>query len=336
MLNDEVTDVLRSSSWWERAVTLGSVALITLSSWGIGRWLARRLSGKTRFGLRRLDRLIAPVTMLVGLGASLLPLSSSQRGPRILSELLEVLAIIAIGWFAARVLDVIWATGTHSARLRRQPAALAALLVGRHLGKLVVGAVVLTVVIVRLGGGDQLYLVLAGLVTALAFAARDPIRNAIAFIAMMLDPPFRVGDQVRFSDYRSGEDTVGEVTDISLSSTTVRTQRDTLVVIANVMVGQLRVENLSAADRRRLELEIPLSGLSTEAIRTACEKIEHDLQESSHVAPSRAPRVWITGVSEGLRLKASLWLRRAADRRTAERDLLLAIDARLHESPEPG
>ena len=46
-------------------------------------------------------------------------------------------------------------------------------------------------------------------------------------------------------------------------------------------------------------------------------------------------RVWITGVSEGLQLKASLWLRTAADRRTAQRDLLLAIGERLHESPEP-
>jgi len=317
-------------------VTLGSVALITLASWRIARWLAHRLSGKTKFGLRRLDRLIAPVTTLVALGAALLTFSFSTRAPQIISEMLEVLAILAICWLAARVLDVIWATGTHSARLRRQQVAVAALLVGRHLGKLVVGAVALTVVVVRLGGGDQLYLVLAGLVTALAFAARDPIRNAVAFLAMMLDPPFRVGDRVRLSDYRSGEDTVGEVTDISLSSTTVRTKEATLVVVANVMVGQLRVENLSAADRRRLELEVPLSGLSTEAIRTACEKIEQDLQASSHVASSRAPRVWITGVSEGLRLKASLWLRTAADRRTAQRDLLLAIDARLHEAPEPG
>jgi MscS family membrane protein len=304
MLNEEVIDVLKGSLWWERAVALGSVVLITFLSWGIARWIAHRLHGKTRFGLRGLHRLIPPVTMLVALGASLWSLSSSQRDPRIVSEILELLAIIAVFWFLARVLDVIWATGTHSARLRRQPAAVAALLVGRHLGKLVVGTIALTLTIVRLGGGEQLYLLLAGLVTALAFAARDPIRNAVAFLAMMLDPPFRVGDQVRFSDYRSGEDTLGEVADISLSSTTLRTKGDTLVVIANVMVGQLRVENLSAADRRRLELEVPLTGLSTEAIRTACENIERDLEESPHRTPSRAPRVWITGVSEGLRLKA--------------------------------
>jgi hypothetical protein len=42
--------------------------------------------------------------------------------------------------------------------------------------------------------------------------------------------------------------------------------------------------------------------------------------------------VWITGVSEGLRLKASMWLRATADRRTAQRDLLLAIHTRLHQS----
>ena len=52
--------------------------------------------------------------------------------------------------------------------------------------------------------------------------------------------------------------TVGDVTDISLSSTTVRTHDHTIVLISNVMVVQLRVENLSAADRRRLELEVPI------------------------------------------------------------------------------
>jgi MscS family membrane protein len=332
MPNEAVTDVLRGSQWWERAVALGSVVLVTLFTWGISRWIAHRMNGKTRFGLRELHRLTAPVTMLVALAASLLTLSSSKRDPRVVGEILELLTIIAACWFVARVIDVVWTTATHSARLRGQPVAIAALLVGRHLGKLAVGLVAVTIVIVRLGGGDQLYLVLAAFATALAFAARDPIRNAVAFMAMMLDPPFRVGDQVRFSDYRTLQDTVGEVTDISLSATTVRTKADTLVVIANVMVGQLRVENLSAADRRRLELEVPLAGLSTEAIRTACENIERDLQASPHLTPSRDPRVWITGVSEGLRLKASMWLRAATDRRTAQRDLLLAIHARLHES----
>jgi hypothetical protein len=37
----------------------------------------------------------------------------------------------------------------------------------------------------------------------------------------------------------------------------------------------------------------------------------------------------ITGIGDGLRLKASVWLNQGADRREAQRDLHLAMHARL-------
>ena len=332
MLEEEVPVLLRTSLWWERIAALASVLLVALLTWVIARRVARRMHGKTRFGLHGTERLVAPVTMLVALTAGLLILGSSDRDPRVIGEILELLAIIAGYWLAARVLDVVWATGHKSARLRNQSPAGTALLAGRHLGKLTLALIAATTLAVRFGASEYIYLVLAGLAATVAFAARDPIRNAMSFAAMVIDPPFRVGDLVRLSDYRSGKATVGEVVDISLTSTTLRTKAHTLVVIANVMVGQLRAENLSAADHRRLELELPTSDLSTEELRAACAAIEGDLRDHPDVAPEPAPYVWISGMSEGLRLKASLWLRDRADRRSAQRDLLLAIRARL----EPG
>ena len=47
-------------------------------------------------------------------------------------------------------------------------------------------------------------LVLGGLGAALAFAARDPIRNVFAFAYMVLDPPFQLGDRVRMEEFRGG------------------------------------------------------------------------------------------------------------------------------------
>src|SRR5690606_15503248 len=95
------------------------------------------------------------------------------------------------------------------------------LLVLRHLGKLLLTFTAVSVLAVQLGAGQQLYVILAALAAGFAFAARDPIRNAAAFAAMALDPPFQVGDRVRVSDYRSGESSVGTVTDISLSAVTM-------------------------------------------------------------------------------------------------------------------
>lgn len=72
---------------------------------------------------------------------------------------------------------------------------------------------------------------------------------------------------------------------------------------------------------------------AADELRAACDELEHYLGQSPHVATTRAPRVWITGLGEGLRLEPSVWLHRAADRREAQRDLLLAIQARLEARP---
>lgn len=339
----ELSRLLRVSLLWELLVALASVVVIALLTWLITRVLARWLSGKTRFGLRGLHRLVAPMTALVSVLVVLLIVRGTPREPAVIGELLELVAAFVGFWLAARVLDVIWATAGASARLRTGPRMRprfgTLLLVSRHLGKLVLALAALGVLAVQLGASDQLYVILAAAAAGLAFAARDPIRNAVAFIAMTIDPPFHVGDRVRVSDYRSGQSSVGTVTDISLTAVTLHTRADTNIVIANVMLGQLQIENLSAADRRRLELEIPVTGLSTESLRDACAAIDDDLREHPGVSPDHTPRVWLAGASGGLHLKVSLWLRHAADRREVQREVLLKIHDRLaarrSRSPEP-
>lgn len=308
-------------------VSLGVGLVVSLAA----RWLGGRLD-RARFGLREVRRLAAPLG-LVGAGVSAAVWVAAAGEPvAILSKAIEVSLIVAVFWLAARGLDVMWATGHASARLRAQPAADTALLAGRTLGRVVLFLIAATVVAVRLGATAQLYLVLAGLGTALAFAARDPIRNAVAFVSMMLDPPFHIGDRVRLVAYRGGEEARGEVCQISLTATTIRTDRRTQVVVANVKIPELRVENLSAADRRRFELALPVSDqLSTEAIRAACDAVEDELRRSEHMARGRTPRVWLSGAGDELRIKATMWIRRNTDRRVAQRDLLLAIRARLDQ-----
>src|SRR5690606_19456949 len=197
-------------------------------------------------------------------------------------------------------------------------------------GRLALVLIATAAIAVRLGATSQLYLIVTGLGAALAFAARDPIRDAVAFVALVLDPPFHLGDRVRIVDFRGGEEVAGELVRLTLTAATVRTDSHTRVIISNRALGQLRVENLSAANRRRMELAVPIaSDLSAETVRNACEAIERKLRGSPHVAEGRDPRVWLSGYADGLQLMASVWLRRAADRRAAKRDLLLTIRATL-------
>src|SRR5690606_6149915 len=86
--------------------------------------------------------------------------------------------------------------------------------------------------------------------------------------------------------------------------------------------------------RRRLELALPIShALSAGALRAACAAIEADLRTSPEVSDERSPHVWISGFGDGLRLKASVWLRQDVVRRDAQRELLLSMRARLEPRP---
>jgi len=315
----------------QRFAALGIVLVIGLITWVVARWLGARLRGATRFGLSDVERLAAPVSLLALAAAAALlrlPLPGAEW-------ILDLLSIGAATWLGTRLLDVASGTAKRSTRLRALPAAPELILAGRQLGKVLIIVTGAAVLAVRLGVAEHLYLMLGGIGAALAFAARDPIRNAIAFASMLLDPPYQVGDRIRAMDFRGGENAVGQVLSVSLTSTTIESDSHTRIVISNTMVGQLRVENLSAADRHRLELiaSIPRA-LSTEALREACELIERDLAQSPHVTSARAPRVWLSGVGEGVLLKASAWLRRRSDRRQAQHDLMLSIRARLQAAAE--
>jgi small-conductance mechanosensitive channel len=325
-------DVVRESVFWEQVLAFASVLVVAIITFVVARWLGRLLKGSTRFGLHGLERLAAPITLVVTLAVTWLGLLRTSREPPIVDLAIELLGIAAIFWLGARLLDVAWSTGRRSARLRRQPGAGSALLASRHLGKAALALGLVTILAVRMGVSEQLYLALGAIGAALTFAARAPISNAVAFAEMVVNPAFQIGDRVRIGDYRGGVDAEGEVIAISLSAVKIRSKRRTIVDIPNALLNQLRTENLSSADRRRLEFELPIArALPAEKLRAACAVIEDDLRESEYVSEYREPHVWIAGFREGMQLKASAWLRKGKDRRGAQRELLLTIRSRLDE-----
>lgn len=324
-------EIFRESLLWEQALAVASVLLVALVTFVATKWMGLLLKGTTRLGLHGLQRLAAPITLLVTLLAAWLILLETSDPP-IVGLAIELCGILAVFWLGARALDVAWSTGSRSARLRRQPGAGSALLASRHLGKVALALGAIAVIAVRMGASEQLYLALGAIGAALTFAARAPISNAVAFAEMLFYPPFRIGDRVRIVDFRGGEEAEGEIVGMSLSAVMIRSKKRTQISIANSRIGQLRVENLSHADRRRLEFELPIAEeLPAEKVRAACAAIEDDLRASELVSQYREPHVWISGFQDGLHLKASAWLRRGVDRRDAQRDLLLLIRSRFDE-----
>ncbi len=86
---------------------------------------------------------------------------------------------------------------------------------------------------------------------AVALAAQDTLANMIAGFIIMLDRPFRIGDRIKTS---SGQ--MGDVYEIGLRTTKVRTFDNTLVIIPNAQIVKAEINNLSYPDRL---IRVPIS-----------------------------------------------------------------------------
>ncbi len=95
-------------------------------------------------------------------------------------------------------------------------------------------------------GVDMTLFAAGGAVVSLviAFAAQDTLGNFFAGIFILLDQPFREGDRIEIRE----EETWGDVTEIGLRSTRIRTRDNRLVIIPNSVIGNNSVVNHSFPD----------------------------------------------------------------------------------------
>ncbi|MAH29717.1 MAG: hypothetical protein CL959_03460, partial [Euryarchaeota archaeon] len=103
--------------------------------------------------------------------------------------------------------------------------------------------------------GFELTSLLAGLgISGLAFAlaAKDSISNFFGAITVLLDRPFKVGDWVVIGTSE------GEVIEINLRTTLVRTSLDTIITIPNANLVNIPVENWGKRRWRRWQSMVHL------------------------------------------------------------------------------
>ena len=86
------------------------------------------------------------------------------------------------------------------------------------------------------------FAVLGSLGLAVGLAAQGGVRNLLAGVMMIFNPPFRVGDMVKFGGY------YGEVIRLDLSATMLRTLDDNVVMVPNSMVLENAVANSNSGE----------------------------------------------------------------------------------------
>lgn len=106
---------------------------------------------------------------------------------------------------------------------------------------------------------------------ALAFAAKDTIANIYGSIALALDRPFRVGDWIRVGDRVDGD-----VEDIGLRSTKVRTWPKTVISIPNAVLANEMIDNWSRMPKRRVKQVV---GVTYETPPDTMERIVESIRE---------------------------------------------------------
>jgi small-conductance mechanosensitive channel len=90
---------------------------------------------------------------------------------------------------------------------------------------------------------------------AVSLAAQDTLSNVISGIMIMMDQPFRVGDRIEIPKLN----TWGDVVDIGLRSTRIRTADNRLVIIPNNVISTDQVVNYTYPDPRyRIQIEIAI------------------------------------------------------------------------------
>lgn len=171
------------------------------------------------------------------------------------------------------------------------------------------------------GGLDAVYVFTFGGIFSLAIglAFQDLLRNVLAGIFILLEKPFRIGDQVTIADQE------GVVQTIALRTTALRTGDGRLAVLPNLTVFSSVILNSTALDQRRYSLSLTvLPGTEPSELMEAARGV---LSATTAISADPRPSVQPAIGADGRRLVVvSYWLDyRAHDPEAVSADLLARI-----------
>jgi small conductance mechanosensitive channel len=129
---------------------------------------------------------------------------------------------------------------------------------------------------------------IAGIVAG--FAARDSLENFIAGVTVLVDKPFRVGDYIEIDDQ------YGQVDEITLRSTRLRTVRNRIMVLPNTEMITQRVMNHTK--RNVLRIDIPFGIAYKEIPNEAREVLLPLFEDEDRVLSEPSPSVVVTEMDD--------------------------------------
>jgi small conductance mechanosensitive channel len=133
-------------------------------------------------------------------------------------------------------------------------------------------------------GGLSIAGVIAG------FAARDSLENFISGITILVDKPFQVGDYIEI------EDEYGQVDEITLRSTRIRTVQNEIIVIPNLQMITQRVINHTKRNVLRVDVDFGIA--YKEYPEEAREVLLPLTEDDDRIFSEPSPTVVVTGMND--------------------------------------
>ncbi len=254
---------LSGSDW----INIGVSLLIVLLSYLIGSWLVKLLTNYITPFLKakaspsllfKVGSMLKWTIVLFGLHLATIRLLFLSVGVKVvLTDIYFVIALLLVTrglWYLIDLANL--ELSEHlSVSGRAQDMAPAQVLLVRLLRALLI-LISATILLSHFGINMTAFAALLG-IGGLAFslAARDTIEDAIAGVIILADQPFRVGDRIEVA----AANTWGDVVDIGLRTTRIRTRDNRLVIIPNSLISKNEIINYTFPDPTyRIETHVGL------------------------------------------------------------------------------
>jgi small conductance mechanosensitive channel len=162
---------------------------------------------------------------------------------------------------------------------------------------------------------------------AIGFAFRDVLQNFLAGILLLLNEPFRVGDQIKMGDIE------GTVEEIETRATMIRTYDNRRMVVPNAELFTNAVTVNTAYDKRRIEYDVGIG--YGDDIENAKRLIREALGTVDDVMTDPAPDVLVHELADStVNIRVRWWIvpPRRADALDSRDKVLTAIKNKLAEN----
>jgi len=216
---------------------LSALAGQTVNTWDDG--LADMLS-RTRW----------PFVLIIALFFGSLFLSLSNEYRRIVSSIAAITLLVQGGLWLNGLL-LFWLQQDREQRRKTDPASIAAVNAMGFIGRMILWAVVLLLVLDNLG--VDVTALVAGLGVggiAVALAVQNVLGDLLASLSIVLDKPFTIGDFLVIDDY------LGSVEHIGLKTTRMRSLSGEQLVFSNADLLGSRIKNFGRMFERRVVFKI--------------------------------------------------------------------------------